>query len=52
MEGPVVLLALARRLSLEIAPGRIEPAAFTTLRPKTPVVAIVRPRLHSQAAAQ
>jgi cytochrome P450 len=52
MEGPVVLLALARRLSLEIAPGRIEPAAFTTLRPKTPVMATIRTRVHSQAAAQ
>ena len=49
MEGPIILSALARRLSFEIAQGApIEPGMFATLRPKTPIAATVRthaPRL-------
>jgi cytochrome P450 len=45
MEGPIVLSALARRLSFEIAPGPpVEPAAFATLRPAVPVMARIHTR--------
>jgi cytochrome P450 len=52
MEGPVALLALSRRLALDVGPGPIAPAPFPTLRPAAPVVATVRPRARSRAAAQ
>jgi cytochrome P450 len=49
MEGPIILAALARRLSFEIPQGApVEPGVFATLRPKTPIAATVRthaPRL-------
>lgn len=52
MEGPVILLALARRLSLEVLPELIEPAGFATLRPRSPVMAVVHPREPRPAAAE
>jgi cytochrome P450 len=52
MEGPIVLSALLRRLSLDVAPTRIEPGSFATLRPAAPVVATVRVREQSRAAAE
>jgi cytochrome P450 len=52
MEGPIILLALARRLSLDVSPGRVGPAAFATLRPEAPIMATVRPRSASRAAAE
>ncbi len=45
MEGPIILAALARRLSFELADGPpIQPAPFATLRPERPILATVRPR--------
>jgi cytochrome P450 len=53
MEGPIILSALARRLSFEIAQGAaIEPGIFATLRPKTPIVATVRTHAPERVAAE
>jgi cytochrome P450 len=53
MEGPIVLSALARRLSFEIAQGApVEPGVFATLRPKTPIVATVRTHAPERVAAE
>jgi cytochrome P450 len=53
MEGPIVLAAIARRLSFDVAPGpRVEPAAFATLRPAAPLMAKVRPRALANPPAQ
>ena len=52
MEGPIILSALARRLSFEIAQGApVEPGVFATLRPKTPVAATVRTHAPKLVAA-
>ncbi len=52
MEAPIVLLALLRRISLDIAPARIEPDSFATLRPSSPIMATVCAPVPTQAAAQ
>jgi cytochrome P450 len=50
MEGPIVLAALARRLRFDVQAGAcIEPAAFATLRPRSPVLALVQSRAASEA---
>jgi cytochrome P450 len=51
MEGPIILAALARRLSFDIAPAtRAVPGAFATLRPGASIMASVRVR--ERAAAE
>jgi cytochrome P450 len=53
MEGPIILSALARRLSFEIAKGApVEPGIFATLRPKTPIVATVHTHAPERVAAE
>ena len=45
MEGPIILAALARRLSFDVPAGPpIGPAPFATLRPERPILAVVRSR--------
>jgi cytochrome P450 len=52
MEGPIILAALARRLSFEIPQGApVEPGVFATLRPKTPIAATVRTHAPKLVAA-
>jgi cytochrome P450 len=51
MEGPIVLLALSRALVLDVAPDRVEPTAFTTLRPGAPILATVRVRAGARSDA-
>jgi cytochrome P450 len=53
MEGPIILSALARRLSFDIPQGApVEPGVFATLRPKTPIVATVRTHAPERVAAE
>jgi cytochrome P450 len=53
MEGPIILSALARRLSFEIPKGPlVEPGIFATLRPRTPIVATVRTHAPERIAAE
>jgi cytochrome P450 len=51
MQGPIVLAALARRLSFSIPPGPlVKPGPFATLRPGEPISATVVPRAPRQGA--
>jgi cytochrome P450 len=52
MEGPLVLLSLLRRVELDVAPRRVDPMDFATLRPGAPVMATIRSRETSREAAE